>query len=217
MAECNGIKEPAEEQDECELGLCRDCMCTMEMNPYCCDGTTYSNPCRAACAGFEDAVENEKCEKGRCGDVFICTTEYDPYCCDDKTYDNKCYAEKQGGFEDPENNKSCEQGECSGGGPSGPCTTEYEPLCCSKVTYDNECLAIDAGFEDGKDDPKCKEGKCKNYEDNKKPSICTTEYDPICCEDKYGVKITYSNPCDAETNGKIKPPAEESDMCTMGM
>eukprot|EP01083_Nonionella_stella_P065844 172872_1 len=47
-----------------------DCICTEEYDPYCCDGTVYSNLCGAGCAGLtaDDCVEavNDECP-AECG------------------------------------------------------------------------------------------------------------------------------------------------------
>eukprot|EP00483_Globobulimina_turgida_P007113 UN07127 len=44
------------------------CRCTMEYNPLCCNGKTYSNPCSAECKGGipKPAEKQRECKLGKC-------------------------------------------------------------------------------------------------------------------------------------------------------
>ena len=65
LAECDGIKEPAEDQHECELGFCWNIPCTLEENPLCCYGKDYINSCHAEQDGVPEPAEDH-CYQGTC-------------------------------------------------------------------------------------------------------------------------------------------------------
>ena len=158
-----GITHPAEEQDECEMGKCEDCICTKEYEPWCCYGQEYDNICQAECAGIKDPENDKECEYRSC-EGTICTTEIDPYCCSKVSYDNPCLAEKDG-FADAPNNNKCKPGKCNNyeqpDGPSGGkeciCTIELEPYCCDGKDYDNSCLAECDGYKDAGNNKDCEQ------------------------------------------------------------
>ena len=59
QAECDGIKEPAEDQ-----GICKSCPCPYDNNPSCCNGKDYQNECHAECNGIKKS--DCYCLKGTC-------------------------------------------------------------------------------------------------------------------------------------------------------
>eukprot|EP01084_Bolivina_argentea_P065881 120093_1 len=83
------------------------CQCTMEYNPICCDGKTYSNPCNAECKGniAKPAEKQTECSMGECPKICACQDIYAPVCCNGKQYDNECMAKCHG-------DTGCDVGEC---------------------------------------------------------------------------------------------------------
>ena len=111
-----------------------DCLCPDNAEPVCgVDGNTYSNRCRAACAGVDVIAE------GVCESDCICTEQYEPVCgADGKTYSNDCFARCAGV-------EIIGQGECES---DCNCTQEYDPVCgADGVTYGNACTAACAGVD----------------------------------------------------------------------
>merc|ERR1719384_469174 len=76
----------------------RPCVCTLEYDPWCCDGEEFGNKCKAGCSGW-DALNDDRCDNNVCPDTTstdtpcVCTKEYDPYCCNGEEFGNKCLAE----------------------------------------------------------------------------------------------------------------------------
>lgn len=99
------------------------CRCPKILAPICCDGTQYSNPCLAECAGVSrPAAEQDGCVVGECavkqqeedtGNLCACLTVYKPLCCNGKTYSNACSAECDGIKPPAHAQEECERGACT--------------------------------------------------------------------------------------------------------
>eukprot|EP01083_Nonionella_stella_P153338 492596_1 len=66
------------------------CICTLQYDPYCCDGTVYSNLCGAGCDGFtaDDCVEAVEGEcPSTCGGLAAFACDKGLVCVDDPTDD----------------------------------------------------------------------------------------------------------------------------------
>merc|ERR1712228_858595 len=181
FAEKDGGFMDAEKNDDCEMGRCCDvCVCTLQLDPICCGKDypkEYGNPCMAECAGFKEAEKNDLCTMGQCELNCNCNRMYDPYCCDDYEYSNSCVA-KCNGFSDPDNDGKCDRGKCDYGNGNG-----------------NNDKYYGKGGEDKEDKDKGKDkDEDKDCDDDK----------PVCCEDKYGIEVTYDSMCDAEKNDNIE-------------
>eukprot|EP01084_Bolivina_argentea_P031328 57982_1 len=67
-----------------------DCICTEQYDPYCCDGTVYSNLCGAGCDGFtaDDCVQAMEGEcPSTCGGLVAVACDKGLVCVDDPTDD----------------------------------------------------------------------------------------------------------------------------------
>ena len=155
----------------------------------------FSGVCDAECCGIEDPENNKNCYFGRC----TLSPSLDPT--NDPTFQptlNPSISPTDPPTKKPTPSPTYEICHCA---------LIHAPVCCEGRTYDNACLAechlhVDDATKE------CVTGQCSN--------ACPTDYNPICCQDKYGTKTTYDNPCLAEEQGDIKEPAEEQDECEMG-
>eukprot|EP01084_Bolivina_argentea_P300843 518844_1 len=94
-------------------------------------------------------------------------------------------------------------------------------ICCDGQEYDNACLAECDGFKDADTNSLCGSGECtskggKEQEPKDKGSAeepCTDDFKPMCCEDEYGIEVTWDNECLARTQGNIKDTEKD---CTSG-
>jgi len=177
-------------------------VCTLEIDPICCDGIDYANPCFAEKdGGFESPAEDQsECKMGRCEDACKCTRELNPICCDGKTYGNPCLAECSGVDEPAEDQSECELGRCRN---ACVCDSKYEPICCDDKEFSNACVAVCNGFQDADKNKECRAGRCNSID------ACSLEWDPYCCDGK-----TYGNPCLALKSGISD--CDKNDKCTSG-
>eukprot|EP01084_Bolivina_argentea_P285462 489527_1 len=105
------------------------CLCTLQYDPYCCEGTVYGNACQAKCDGF--TVDTD-CTAGecvaKCGGFAGFQCEKGLYCVDDPTDD--CDATKGGA--------DC-MGICVSAGDScesSPDCPALQPLCACALCTD---------------------------------------------------------------------------------
>eukprot|EP01083_Nonionella_stella_P016166 45210_1 len=159
----------SEDQRECIMGQCKDeCVCTMEYDPFCCDGTTYDNACQARCRGVD--APKYTCKKGSCeSQACACPYVHQPICCNEENYPNSCTAKCVG----IDVEKECKEGACEE--ELCTCTREFDPFCCDEKTYSNPCEARCDGHRFI--NFKCKAGICEGDE----PCNCPQKHEPVCC------------------------------------
>eukprot|EP01084_Bolivina_argentea_P285463 489530_1 len=173
------------------------CICTLEYDPFCCEGTVYGNGCQAGCEGF--TVDTD-CSAGTCDTVSKCggfagfQCEKGLYCVDDPTDD--CDATKGGA--------DC-MGICVSAGDScesSPDCSGLQPLCACALCADGSgnsygCCGCKWQLNDAGDGLVC--GAITSQDDVcpvVAPCICTLQYDPFCCEG-----TVYGNACQAGCEG----------------
>ena len=61
----------------CERDPDEPCHCSMEWDPWCCGGTTYTNKCHAMCDGIDVGSSDSGCYHGQCDDTTTVDTTQD--------------------------------------------------------------------------------------------------------------------------------------------
>ncbi len=219
-------------QREVYVGI-EPCFCPEYYAPVCVQGSfgqidTFSNPCFARCAGYEQFVS--------CHDSCDCPDLDEPVCIwtieGEITYKNLCEAL------------------CDGMDTSFICDTScycpeiYDPVCVitsdgDTLTFTNECFAHCAGYPDFFDcslDCECERiyqpvcitlpsgevitfnnaclAECAGYSDYQlcdSSCICDTIYDPVCVVTDDGEVLEFTNSCHADCHGY--PYAAPCDSC----